>query len=258
METGAAVARQADKPHGIETIEIEGPRAGEVLPENTLAKVRADAPCETICTIGCGVTTGIGAVIHTAKARPGAKVGANVAVFGFGGMGLDVMRGARMVGAGRINGVDLNPAKRAMAGRFGMTDFINPDAVGRDTVVQAIIDLTGGGADFSFECIGSVQTMRQAPECCHRGWGESIIIGVAAARQEIGTRLFQHVTGRVWNGNAFGGARGRTGVPGMVDWCMDGKIQIGPLITHTMALDDLNAAFDLTHEGSAIRSLMVY
>jgi len=225
-----------------------------VLPEIALAKVREDAPFDKICYIGCGVTTGIGAVIYTAKVWPGA----NVAVFGLGGIGLNVIQGARMVGADKIVGIDLNPSKRAMAEKFGMTHFINPDEVGRDKVVQAIVDLTGGGADFSFECIGNVHTMRQALECCHRGWGESIIIGVAGAGQEISTRPFQLVTGRVWRGTAFGGARGRTDVPKIVDWYMDGKINIDDLITHTMPLDDINRAFDLMHEGTSIRSVVVY
>jgi S-(hydroxymethyl)glutathione dehydrogenase/alcohol dehydrogenase len=225
-----------------------------VLPEIAVAKVREDAPFDKICYIGCGVTTGIGAVTYTAKVWPGA----NVAVFGLGGIGLNVIQGARMVGADKIIGIDLNPGKRAMAEKFGMTHFINPDEVGRDKVVQAIVDLTGGGADFSFECIGNVHTMRQALECCHRGWGESIIIGVAGAGQEISTRPFQLVTGRVWRGTAFGGARGRTDVPKIVDWYMDGKINIDDLITHTMPLEDINRAFDLMHEGASIRSVVVY
>jgi S-(hydroxymethyl)glutathione dehydrogenase / alcohol dehydrogenase len=225
-----------------------------VLPEIALAKVREDAPFDKICYIGCGVTTGIGAVIYTAKVWPGA----NVAVFGLGGIGLNVIQGAKMVGADKIVGIDLNPGKRAMAEKFGMTHFINPDEVGRDKVVQAIVDLTGGGADFSFECIGNVHTMRQALECCHRGWGESIIIGVAGSGQEISTRPFQLVTGRVWRGTAFGGARGRTDVPKIVDWYMDGKINIDDLITHTMPLDEINDAFDLMHEGKSIRSVVVY
>jgi len=225
-----------------------------VLPEIALAKVREDAPFDKICYIGCGVTTGIGAVIYTAKVWPGA----NVVVFGLGGIGLNVIQGARMVGADKIIGVDLNPSKRAMAEKFGMTHFINPDEIGRDKVVQAIVDLTGGGADFSFECIGNTHTMRQALECCHRGWGESIIIGVAASGQEIATRPFQLVTGRVWKGTAFGGARGRTDVPKIVDWYMEGKINIDDLITHTMPLDEINTAFDLMHEGKSIRSVVVY
>ena len=225
-----------------------------VMPEIAVAKVREDAPFDKICYIGCGVTTGIGAVIYTAKVWPGA----NVVVFGLGGIGLNVIQGARMVGADRIIGVDLNPSKVEMATKFGMTDFINPDEVGRDRVVQAIVDLTGGGADFSFECIGNVNTMRQALECCHRGWGESIIIGVAPAGTEISTRPFQLVTGRVWKGSAFGGARGRTDVPKIVDWYMDGKIKIDDLITHVMPLPQINDAFDLMHEGKSIRSVVVY
>ncbi len=225
-----------------------------VLPEIALAKVREDAPFEKICYIGCGVTTGIGAVIYTAKVWPGA----NVAVFGLGGIGLNVIQGARMVGADKIIGIDTNPSKRAMAEKFGMTHFINPDEVGRDKVVQAIVDATGGGADFSFECIGNTATMRQALECCHRGWGESIIIGVAGAGQEISTRPFQLVTGRVWKGSAFGGARGRTDVPKIVDWYMEKKINIDDLITHQMPLEKINEAFDLMHEGKSIRSVVVY
>jgi S-(hydroxymethyl)glutathione dehydrogenase/alcohol dehydrogenase len=225
-----------------------------VLPEIAVAKVREDAPFDKICYIGCGVTTGIGAVIYTAKVWPGA----NVVVFGLGGIGLNVIQGARMVGADKIIGVDLNPAKVEMAKKFGMTHFVNPDEVGRDKVVQAIVDLTGGGADFSFECIGNVHTMRQALECCHRGWGESIIIGVAPSGTEIATRPFQLVTGRVWKGSAFGGARGRTDVPKIVDWYMDGKIDIDSLITHTMPLDEINTAFDLMHEGKSIRSVVVF
>ncbi len=225
-----------------------------VLPEIALAKVREDAPFDKICYIGCGVTTGIGAVIYTAKVWPGA----NVVVFGLGGIGLNVIQGARMVGADKIIGIDLNNEKRAMAERFGMTHFINPDEVGRDKVVQAIIDVTSGGADFSFECIGNVHTMRQALECCHRGWGESIIIGVAEAGREIATRPFQLVTGRVWKGTAFGGARGRTDVPKIVDWYMDGKIAIDPMITHVLKLDEINKGFDLMHRGESIRSVVVY
>jgi S-(hydroxymethyl)glutathione dehydrogenase/alcohol dehydrogenase len=225
-----------------------------VLPEIALAKVREDAPFDKICYIGCGVTTGIGAVIYTAKVWPGA----NVAVFGLGGIGLNVIQGARMVGADKIIGIDLNPGKRAMAEKFGMTHFINPNEVGHDKVVQAIIDLTGGGADFSFDATGNVNVMRQALECCHRGWGESIIIGVAEAGKEISTRPFQLVTGRVWKGTAFGGARGRTDVPKIVDWYMEGKINIDDLITHTMPLEEINTAFDLMHEGKSIRSVIVY
>ncbi|KAF0230852.1 MAG: S-(hydroxymethyl)glutathione dehydrogenase / alcohol [Beijerinckiaceae bacterium] len=225
-----------------------------VLPEIAVAKVREDAPFDKICYIGCGVTTGIGAVIYTAKVWPGA----NVVVFGLGGIGLNVIQGARMVGADKIIGVDINPAKVEMASRFGMTHFVNPDEVGRDKVVQAIVDLTGGGADFSFECIGNVHTMRQSLECCHRGWGESILIGVAPSGQEISTRPFQLVTGRVWKGSAFGGARGRTDVPKIVDWYMDGKINIDDLITHVMPLDEINTAFDLMHEGKSIRSVVTF
>ena len=225
-----------------------------VLPEIALAKVRKDAPFDKICYIGCGVTTGIGAVINTAKVWPGA----NVAVFGLGGIGLNVIQGARMVGADKIIGIDLNPAKAEMARKFGMTDFINPTEIGNDKVVQAIQDLTGGGADFTFDATGNVNVMRQALEACHRGWGESIIIGVADAGKEIATRPFQLVTGRVWKGTAFGGARGRTDVPKIVDWYMDGKIEIDSLITHTMPLDDINHAFDLMHEGKSIRSVVVY
>ena len=225
-----------------------------VLPEIALAKVREDAPFDKICYIGCGVTTGIGAVIYTAKVRPGS----NVVVFGLGGIGLNVIQGARLVGADRIIGVDLNPAKVEMARRFGMTDFINPGEIGNDKVVQAIQDLTDGGADYSFDATGNVNVMRQALECCHRGWGESIVIGVAEAGKEIATRPFQLVTGRVWKGTAFGGARGRTDVPKIVDWYMEGKINIDDLITHKMPLDEINTAFDLMHEGKSIRSVIVY
>jgi S-(hydroxymethyl)glutathione dehydrogenase/alcohol dehydrogenase len=225
-----------------------------VLPEIAVAKVRGDAPFDKICYIGCGVTTGIGAVIWTAKVWPGA----NIAVFGLGGIGLNVIQGARMVGADKIIGVDTNPKKRQMAERFGMTHFINPEEVGRDKVVQAIVDLTGGGADFSFDCTGNVHVMRQALECCHRGWGESIIIGVAGAGQEIATRPFQLVTGRVWRGTAFGGARGRTDVPKIVDWYMDKKINIDDLITHTLRLEDINEGFQLMKRGESIRSVVLY
>ncbi|HEY5289348.1 MAG TPA: zinc-binding dehydrogenase, partial [Caulobacteraceae bacterium] len=225
-----------------------------VLPEIAVAKVREDAPFDKICYIGCGVTTGVGAVIWTAKVWPGA----NVVVFGLGGIGLNVLQGARMAGADKIIGVDLNPAREAMGRQFGMTHFVNPDDVGRDKVVQALVDLTGGGADFSFECIGNVATMRQALECCHRGWGESVIIGVAGAGQEIATRPFQLVTGRVWRGTAFGGARGRTDVPRIVDWYMEGKLDIDSLITHTLPLDQINRGFDLMHAGESIRSVVVY
>ncbi|MCU4177950.1 S-(hydroxymethyl)glutathione dehydrogenase/class III alcohol dehydrogenase [Bosea sp. BH3] len=225
-----------------------------VLPEIALAKVREDAPFDKICYIGCGVTTGIGAVIYTAKVWPGA----NVVVFGLGGIGLNVIQGARMVGADKIIGVDINPSKRAMAEKFGMTDFVNPAEIGNDKVVQAIVDLTGGGADFSFDATGNTNVMRQALECCHRGWGESIIIGVAEAGKEIATRPFQLVTGRVWKGTAFGGARGRTDVPKIVDWYMEGKINIDDLITHKLSLDEINHGFDLMHEGKSIRSVVVY
>jgi len=225
-----------------------------VLPEIALAKIRPDAPFDKVCYIGCGVTTGVGAVIYTAKVWPGAKV----VVFGLGGIGLNVIQAARMVGADKIVGVDLNPGRQEIAKTFGMTHFVNPDEVGRDKVVQAIVDITGGGADFSFECIGNVHTMRQALECCHRGWGESIIIGVAPAGTEISTRPFQLVTGRVWKGSAFGGARGRTDVPKIVDWYMEGKINIDDLITHTLPLDKINEGFDLMHEGKSIRSVVVY
>ena len=224
-----------------------------VLPEIALAKVRKDAPFDKICYIGCGVTTGIGAVIFTA----GVEAGANVVVFGLGGIGLNVIQGARMVGANMIVGVDINPSRESLARQFGMTHFVNPKEIKGD-VVGHIVELTGGGADYSFECIGNVNTMRQALECCHRGWGESIIIGVAGAGQEISTRPFQLVTGRVWKGTAFGGARGRTDVPRIVDWYMDGKINIDDLITHTMPLEDINKGFDLMHEGKSIRSVVVY
>jgi S-(hydroxymethyl)glutathione dehydrogenase/alcohol dehydrogenase len=224
-----------------------------VLPEIALAKVRKDAPFDKICYIGCGVTTGIGAVIFTA----GVEVGANVVVFGLGGIGLNVIQGARMAGANMIVGVDINPEREALARQFGMTHFVNPKEIKGD-VVGHLVELTGGGADYSFECIGNVNTMRQALECCHRGWGESIIIGVAGAGQEISTRPFQLVTGRVWKGTAFGGARGRTDVPKIVDWYMDGKINIDDLITHTLPLEEINKGFDLMHEGKSIRSVVVY
>jgi S-(hydroxymethyl)glutathione dehydrogenase/alcohol dehydrogenase len=224
-----------------------------VLPEIAVAKIREDAPFDKVCYIGCGVTTGIGAVINTARVEPGA----NVVVFGLGGIGLNVIQGARLVGANMIVGVDLNDSKRALAEKFGMTHFVNPKEVEGD-LVPYLVDLTGGGADYSFECIGNVKTMRQALECCHKGWGESIIIGVAPAGAEISTRPFQLVTGRVWRGTAFGGARGRTDVPKIVDWYMEGKINIDDLITHTMPLDQINDAFDLMHEGRSIRSVIVY
>ncbi|KPH81627.1 S-(hydroxymethyl)glutathione dehydrogenase/class III alcohol dehydrogenase [Bosea vaviloviae] len=225
-----------------------------ILPEIALAKVREDAPFDKICYIGCGVTTGIGAVIYTAKVWPGA----NVVVFGLGGIGLNVLQAARMVGADKIIGVDINPARQEMARKFGMTHFINPKEIGNDKVVQAIVDLTGGGADFSFDATGNTDVMRQALECCHRGWGESIVIGVAEAGKEIATRPFQLVTGRVWRGTAFGGARGRTDVPKIVDWYMEGKINIDDLITHKLSLDEINHGFDLMHEGKSIRSVVVY
>ncbi len=223
-----------------------------VLPEIAVAKIRPDAPFDKVCYIGCGVTTGVGAVAFDAKVEPGS----NVVVFGLGGIGLNVIQGARLVGADKIVGVDLNPAREALGKQFGMTDFINPKDV--ENVVDAIIDVTGGGADYSFECIGNVETMRQALECCHKGWGESVIIGVAGAGQEISTRPFQLVTGRVWRGTAFGGARGRTDVPKIVDWYMDGKIDIDSLITHKMPLDKINDAFHLMHEGVSIRSVIEY
>jgi len=225
-----------------------------VLPEIAVARIRPDAPFDKVCYIGCGVTTGIGAVINTAKV----EAGANVAVFGLGGIGLNVIQGARMVGADKIIGIDLNPGKRAMAEKFGMTDFINPTEIGADKVVQAIVDLTGGGADYSFDCTGNTQVMRQALECCHRGWGESVIIGVAGAGQEISTRPFQLVTGRVWRGTAFGGAKGRTDVPKIVDWYMNGKINIDDLITHVLPFEQINEGFDLMHEGKSIRTVLTY
>ncbi len=223
-----------------------------VLPEIAVAKIRPDAPFDKVCYIGCGVTTGVGAVAFDAKVEPGSTV----AVFGLGGIGLNVIQGAKMVGADRIIGIDLNPDRAAIGTRFGMTDFVNPADV--DNVTSAIIDMTGGGVDYSFECIGNVNTMRQALECTHKGWGESFIIGVAGAGQEISTRPFQLVTGRSWKGTAFGGARGRTDVPKIVDWYMQGKIQIDPLITHTMPLKEINTAFDLMHAGKSIRSVVLY
>ena len=224
-----------------------------VVPEIALAKIRKDAPFDKVCYIGCGVTTGIGAVINTAKVEPGS----NVVVFGLGGIGLNVIQGARLVGADMIVGVDTNPRKRALAEKFGMTHFVNPDEVKGD-LVPYLVDLTKGGADYSFECIGNVKVMRQALECCHKGWGESTIIGVAGAGQEISTRPFQLVTGRVWRGTAFGGAKGRTDVPKIVDWYMDGKVNIDDLITHVMPLDKINDAFDLMHSGESIRSVVTY
>ena len=224
-----------------------------VLPEIAVAKIREDAPFDKVCYIGCGVTTGIGAVINTAKVEPGARV----VVFGLGGIGLNVIQGARMVGASQIVGVDLNPAKRELAEKFGMTDFVNPKEVKGD-LVPYLVDLTKGGADYSFECIGNVNVMRQALECCHKGWGVSVIIGVAGAGEEIHTRPFQLVTGRVWKGSAFGGARGRTDVPKIVDWYMEGKINIDDLITHVMPLEQINDAFDLMHKGESIRSVVTF
>lgn len=223
-----------------------------VVPEIALAKIRADAPFDKACYIGCGVTTGVGAVVFSAKV----EAGANVVVFGLGGIGLNVIQGAKMVGAGKIIGVDINPGRIAMARKFGMTDFVNPKEV--KNVVDHIIELTDGGADYSFECIGNIQTMRDALECCHKGWGQSFIIGVAAAGQEISTRPFQLVTGRSWKGSAFGGARGRTDVPTIVDWYMDGKINIDDLITHTLPLERINEGFDLMNSGESIRSVVLY
>ena len=224
-----------------------------VMPEIAVAKIREDAPFDKVCYVGCGVTTGIGAVINTAKVKPGD----NVVIFGLGGIGLNVVQGARLAGANMIVGVDINPARKEMAEQFGMTHFVNPKEA-RDDIVAHLVNLTGGGADFSFECIGNTQTMRQALECCHKGWGESVIIGVAGAGQEISTRPFQLVTGRVWRGTAFGGARGRTDVPRIVDWYMDGKIQIDPMITHKMPLDKINDAFELMRKGESIRSVVEF
>ena len=222
-----------------------------VIPEISLAKVREDAPFDKICYIGCGVTTGIGAVIFQAKV----EIGSTVAVFGLGGIGLNVIQGSKLAGASRIIGIDINPERELLGKKFGMTDFVNPNKV--DNVVDQIIQITGG-VDYSFECIGNVDVMRQALECCHKGWGESYIIGVAGAGQEISTRPFQLVTGRSWRGTAFGGARGRTDVPKIVDWYMDQKINIDDLITHTMKLEDINKAFDLMHSGESIRSVVIY
>ena len=224
-----------------------------VLPEIALAKIREDAPFDKVCYIGCGVTTGIGAVINTAKVEPGT----NVVVFGLGGIGLNVIQGARMAGANRIIGVDINPRRKSLGERFGMTHFVNPKEVDGELVAH-LVALTDGGADYSFECVGSVDLMRQALECCHRGWGVSVIIGVAGAGQEIKTRPFQLVTGRVWKGTAFGGARGRTDVPKIVDWYMEGRINIDDLITHTMPLEKINDAFELMHKGESIRSVVTF
>ncbi len=224
-----------------------------VVPEIALAKIRKDAPFDKVCYIGCGVTTGVGAVINTAKVEPGS----NVIVFGLGGIGLNVIQGARMVGANMIIGVDVNPGRRAIAEKFGMTHFVNPKEVGGD-LVPYLVNLTNGGADYSFECVGDVKLMRQALECCHKGWGVSVIIGVAPAGAEISTRPFQIVTGRVWKGTAFGGAAGRTDVPKIVNWYMDGKINIDDLITHTLPLERINEGFDLMHAGKSIRTVVTY
>ena len=224
-----------------------------VLPEIAVAKIREDAPFDKVCLIGCGVTTGIGAVINTAKVEPGS----NVVVFGLGGVGLNVIQAARLVGANMIVGVDLNPDKREMAEKFGMTHFVNPREVDGD-LVPYLVDLTKGGADYSFECIGNINVMRQALECCHKGWGVSVIVGVAGAGQEISTRPFQLVTGRVWKGTAFGGAKGRTDVPKIVDWYMDGKIDIDSLVTQVMPIDKINEAFDLMHKGESIRTVLTF
>ena len=225
-----------------------------VVPEISLAKIREDAPFDKVCYIGCGVTTGIGAVINTAKVEPGA----NVVIFGLGGIGLNVVQGARMAGANMIIGVDINPKRRALAEKFGMTHFVNPKDMAENELVPYLVNLTKGGADYSFECIGNVKLMRQALECCHKGWGVSVIIGVAPAGAEISTRPFQLVTGRVWKGTAFGGARGRTDVPKIVDWYMEGKINIDDLITHKLKLEDINKGFDLMHAGESIRSVVVF
>jgi S-(hydroxymethyl)glutathione dehydrogenase/alcohol dehydrogenase len=224
-----------------------------VVPEIALAKIRSDAPFDKVCYIGCGVTTGVGAVLNTARVR----AGDNVVVFGLGGIGLNVVQACRIVGANRILGVDTNPARRALGEKFGVTHFVNPSEVGGD-LVPYLVDATGGGADFTFECIGNVKTMRQALECCHKGWGTSVIIGVAGSGQEISTRPFQLVTGRTWKGTAFGGAKGRTDVPKIVDWYMDGKLNIDDLITHSMPLADINRAFDLMHAGESIRSVVTF
>ena len=224
-----------------------------VVPEIAVAKIREDAPFEKVCYIGCGVTTGVGAVINTAKVQAGDKV----VVFGLGGIGLNVIQAARMVGADMIVGVDLNPGRKAIAEKFGMTHFVNPGEVGGDLVAH-LVNLTGGGADYSFECVGNVNVMRQALECCHKGWGTSVIIGVAGAGQEISTRPFQLVTGRTWKGSAFGGAKGRRDVPKIVDWYMNGKINIDDLITHVMPVAKINEAFDLMHHGESIRSVVTF
>jgi S-(hydroxymethyl)glutathione dehydrogenase / alcohol dehydrogenase len=225
-----------------------------VLPEIALAKIREDAPFDKVCYIGCGVTTGIGAVINTAKV----EAGSNVVVFGLGGIGLNVIQGARLVGANKIIGVDINPARKELAESFGMTHFVNPKDLHGEDIVAHLVALTDGGADYSFECVGNTTLMRQALECCHRGWGVSVVVGVAGAGQEISTRPFQLVTGRVWKGTAFGGVRGRTEVPKIVDWYMDGKIKIDPLITHLLPLEKINDAIDMMHTGESIRSVIVY
>ncbi|MCY7322709.1 MAG: S-(hydroxymethyl)glutathione dehydrogenase/class III alcohol dehydrogenase [Phormidesmis sp. CAN_BIN36] len=224
-----------------------------VLPEIAVAKIREDAPFEKVCLIGCGVTTGLGAVINTAKVEPGC----NVIVFGLGGIGLNVIQAAKMVGANMIVGVDLNPKKKVLAEKLGMTHFVNPGAIDGD-LVSYLVELTKGGADYSFECIGNVNVMRQALECCHKGWGVSVVVGVAGAGQEISTRPFQLVTGRVWKGSAFGGARGRTDVPKIVDWYMDGKINIDDLVTKIMPIEQVNEAFDLMHKGEVIRAVLTF
>ena len=223
-----------------------------VLPEIAVAKIRPDAPFDTSCYIGCGVTTGVGAVVNTAKV----DVGATVIVFGLGGIGLNVIQGARLAGAARIVGVDINPDREEWGRRFGMTDFVNPKEVG--DVVAHLVALTDGGGDYTFDCTGNTTVMRQALEACHRGWGESIVIGVAEAGKEISTRPFQLVTGRVWKGTAFGGARGRTDVPTIVDWYMNGRIEIDPMITHRLTLEEINKGFDLMHAGESIRSVVIF
>jgi S-(hydroxymethyl)glutathione dehydrogenase/alcohol dehydrogenase len=225
-----------------------------VLPEIAVAKIREDAPFQSSCYIGCGVTTGVGAVVNTAKVQ----VGENVVVFGLGGIGLNVIQGARLAGAAKIVGIDINPDREEWGRKFGMTDFLNTKGMSREEIVAKVVELTDGGADYSFDCTGNTEVMRTALECCHRGWGESIIIGVAEAGKEIATRPFQLVTGRVWKGTAFGGARGRTDVPRIVDWYMDGKIAIDPMITHVLTLDEINRGFDLMHKGESIRSVVVY
>ena len=225
-----------------------------VLPEIAVAKIREDAPFQSSCYIGCGVTTGVGAVVNTAKVQ----VGENVVVFGLGGIGLNVIQGAKLAGAGRIIGVDINPDREGWGRQFGMTHFLNSKGLSLEDTAGKLLELTDGGADYSFDCTGNTEVMRTALECCHRGWGESIIIGVAEAGKEISTRPFQLVTGRVWKGTAFGGARGRTDVPKIVDWYMNGKIEIDPMITHVLPLDEINKAFDLMHKGESIRTVILY